>query len=147
MPPVKIDAKYQSEQVAKFTNTLMRAGKKDLAAKIVHGSLGKAQEELNTEPVQILNQAIENVRPEQEVRSRRVGGATYQVPMPVGRKRGDSLAMRWIISAARSRTGEMSENLAEELISAYKGEGNAIKKKEDIHRMAEANRAFAHFRW
>lgn len=146
-PKTKIDPRYQSRQLERFVNKVMLQGKKDTARKIVYGALEGAQKELDAEPVDILNQALANIRPDQEVRSRRVGGATYQVPMPVRRKRGFSLAMRWIVKAARSQSGSMQDNLQREIIAAYRNEGSAVKKKEHIHQMAESNKAFSHFRW
>ena len=136
-------------RVAKFIHYVMKDGKKDLARKIVYDSLANASQKLNVEDIPaVLAQAVDNVRPSQEVRSRRVGGANYQVPMPVPKKRGEFLAMNWIIKAARGRSGKpMVERLTNELVNAYQNEGDAVKKKEDTHRMAEANKAFAHFRW
>lgn len=127
----------------------MKNGKKDLARKIVYEALKRSSQQLKVEDVpSFFAQVVENVRPNQEVRPRRVGGATYQVPIPVPKKRGEFLAMKWIIEAARGRSGKsMIERLSEELINAYQNQGDAVKKKEEVHRIAEANRAFAHFRW
>ena len=143
------DPKFSSRLVSKFINMLMVEGKKSTAQGIVYGALEivsqKAQE---TNPVKILTKAIDNVRPKLEVKSRRVGGATYQVPVEIPGPRGNSLAMRWIRDFARNKKGRpMKTKLAEELLSAYKGEGAAIKKRDDTHKMAEANKAFAHLRW
>lgn len=126
----------------------MWAGKKRTARKIVYGALERAAKELGVEPLSVLTQAILNITPKQEVHPRRVGGATYQVPKPVKGERGQTLAIRWLVQAARAKEGKsMFNRLAEELKEAYNNEGGAVKKKEDVHRMAEANRAFAHFRW
>ena len=127
----------------------MREGKKSLAEHIVYGAFEIAKQKLNeSDALKILNKAIDNVRPRLEVKPRRVGGATYQIPQEVKQDRGTSIALRWIRDFARDHEGKpMTERLADELISAYKGEGGAIKKKEDTHKMAEANKAFAHFRW
>lgn len=142
------DPVYNSEVVAKLTNQVMQSGKKKTARKIVCGALEEAAKDLATEPISVLTQALLNVTPKQEVRSRRVGGATYQIPIPVKETRGQTLAIRWIIQAARARSGKpMVMRLAAELKDAYNSGGGAVKKKEDVHRMAEANRAFAHFRW
>lgn len=142
------DPIYGSAVVTKLTNQVMWAGKKETAQKIVYGALEKIAKELKTEPLSILTQAILNTTPKQEVRSRRVGGATYQIPLPVRGERGQTLAIRWIVQAARAKEGKsMLDRLTEELRDAYNNEGGAVKKKEDVHKMAEANRAFAHFRW
>lgn len=142
------DPIYNSRLVEKFVNKLMREGKKEVARKIAYGVLSKASQELAKDPLAVLEQALLNVTPRQEVRSRRVGGATYQIPRPVKPDRGQSLALRWMIEAARAKKGRpMVERLSEELIADYRGEGGAVKKKEDVHKIAEANRAFAHFRW
>ncbi|QBQ54656.1 30S ribosomal protein S7 [Nitrosococcus wardiae] len=142
------DPKYGSAQLAKFITILMLNGKKSLAEKIVYGALDRAAEKANQEPMDILEKALENVRPLVEVKSRRVGGATYQVPVEVRPERRSTLAMRWLVEAARKR-GEksMGLRLAGELMDAYEGKGTAVKKREDTHRMAEANKAFAHYRW
>jgi len=143
------DAKYQSVIVAKLINKIMKCGKKSTAERIVYGALQVVeQQEESTAPVTILEQAVKNATPLLEVKSRRIGGATYQVPLEVRPDRGLSLAMRWLVNSARARTGKsMAEKLAAELSGASKGQGATIKKREDTHRMAEANRAFAHFRW
>jgi small subunit ribosomal protein S7 len=142
------DLKYSNSTVAKFVNHIMVEGKKAAARKIVYGALAIIKEKTKKDPVEVFERALENVAPMLEVRSRRVGGATYQVPVQVKDHRKESLATRWIIGAARSKKGKpMAVKLAEELIAAYNREGTAFKKKEDTHRMAEANRAFAHFAW
>ncbi len=142
------DPVYNSVTVAKLINQIMRRGKKTIARKIVYGALDIIKEKTKKEPLEVFEKALENATPLLEVKSKRVGGATYQVPREVKGDRGLTLAMRWIISAARSKKGRpMREKLADELMSAAKNEGTAVKKKEDTHRMAEANRAFAHFAW
>lgn len=142
------DSKYSNTAVAKFINHIMEAGKKAGARKIVYTAFDMVKEKTKKDPVEVFERAIENVGPLLEVRSKRVGGATYQVPMQVKEGRRESLAIRWIIGAARGKKGKpMAEKLADELVSAYNREGSAFKKKEDTHRMAEANRAFAHFAW
>jgi len=126
----------------------MYDGKKSIAERIVYGALEVAAKRLNVSPDEVFDKALENVKPLIEVRPRRVGGATYQVPVEVDPARAQALAIRWIINSARSRKGiPMIERLAREFVDAYKGEGSAVKKREDTHRMAEANRAFAHYRW
>lgn len=142
------DARYGSEQLQRFINKLMLDGKKDLAARIVYEAIEQAGEQLNVEPLVVFETALKNVAPTIEVRSRRVGGATFQVPMPVRTERKEMLATRWIINSARSRNGkDMSTLLMTELVSAFNGEGEAIKMRDNVHKMAEANRAFAHFKW
>ncbi|HEX68576.1 MAG TPA: 30S ribosomal protein S7 [bacterium] len=143
------DPKFGSTLVAKFINKLMWDGKKSKAQKIFYEALDIISQRIkNEDPLEVFKQAINNVRPILEVRPRRVGGATYQIPMEVRPERSISLAMKWIIEFARARKGApMSERLAQEIIDAYRGEGASIKKKEDTHKMAEANRAFAHYRW
>jgi small subunit ribosomal protein S7 len=142
------DLRYSNVQIAKFINHIMSDGKKAAARKVVYGSLDIMKEKLKKDPIEVFEKALENVAPMLEVRSKRVGGATYQVPVQVKDHRKESLATRWVINAARSKKGKpMAEKLAEELMSAYNREGTAFKKKEDTHRMAEANRAFAHFAW
>ena len=140
------DPKYGSELLAKFINMLMIQGKKSVAERIVYGALDKLGE--RGEPLSMLEQALENARPLVEVKSRRVGGATYQVPVEVRPVRQNALAMRWVIDAARARSEKsMSMRLAGELLDASQSRGNAVKKREDVHRMAEANKAFSHYRW
>ena len=142
------DPKYQSKEVAKFINCLMKKGKKSIACTIFYKAVDIASKKAEQDPLTLFKKAIENVRPLLEVRAKRVGGATYQVPMEVRTNRGTSLPTRWIIDFARGRKGlPMEEKLAAELLDAFKKEGNTIRKKEETHRMAEANRAFAHYRW
>jgi len=143
------DPKYNSVIVGKFVNMVMLAGKKSLAEKMVYGAFEVIKKNLNdTDVIKIFNKALDNARPRLEVKPRRVGGATYQVPIEVRQERGTSIALRWIRDFAKTKKGKsMKEKLAEEIISAYKGEGSAIKKRDDTHKMAEANKAFAHFRW
>jgi len=143
------DPKFNSRIVAKFINMVMLEGKKSIAEKIVYGAFEIIQKELNEQDIlKIFHKAVDNVRPRLEVKPRRVGGATYQVPIEVRQERGNSIALRWIRDFAKNKKGRtMREKLAEEVISAYKGEGAAIKKRDDTHKMAESNKAFAHFRW
>lgn len=146
--PISPDPLYQSVVVAKFINHVMRKGKKILARNIVYQAFEKIKKETKKDPLEIFNLALKNVAPEMEVRPRRIGGATYQVPFEVKGDRKMSLAMRWIIEAARSKKGRpMKEKLAEELILAAQGKGDAVKKKEEVHKLAEANKAFAHLAW
>jgi len=142
------DAKYHSVIVARLINKVMRCGKKSTAEKIVYAALEALEQQETKPPVSVLEQAVKNATPLLEVKPRRIGGATYQVPVEVRPDRGLSLAMRWLVNSARAGTGKsMAEKLAAELSSASKGQGATIKKREDTHRMAEANRAFAHFKW
>ena len=141
------DPVYSNLSVAKFVNYIMKDGKKGVAEKIFYGAMGQVRDKTKTEGLKIFEKAIENASPSVEVKSRRVGGATYQVPIEVPKGRRFYLASQWIISAASNRSGRpMAEKLAVELIAAANGDGGAIKKKDDTHRMAEANKAFAHFR-
>ena len=142
------DPKFGSEMLARFINMVMKSGKKSVAERIIYGALDQIQERGNSNPIETLDQALDNVRPTVEVKSRRVGGATYQVPVEVRASRRTTLAMRWVIDAARAR-GEksMALRLAGELMDAAESRGSAVKKKEDTHRMADANKAFAHYRW
>jgi small subunit ribosomal protein S7 len=142
------DPKFKDGTVAKFINIVMLNGKKSVAEQIVYNALDQVVGRLKGEPVDMLNKALDNVRPMVEVKSRRVGGATYQVPVEVRADRRTTLAMRWIVEAARKR-GEksMDRRLAGELLDAADNKGTAVKKREDVHRMAEANKAFAHYRW
>ncbi len=142
------DPKYGNVTLAKFVNILMESGKKSIAEKIVYGALDQMTEKGHAEPVESFNKALENIRPLVEVKSRRVGGATYQVPVEVRANRSVALAMRWLVDAARSR-GEksMGLRLAGEIMDACDSRGSAVKKREDVHRMAEANKAFSHYRW
>jgi len=146
---VLADPIFNSTVIGKFINMVTREGKKPLAEKIVYGALEIVKKQLNEADVlKIFYKAIDNVRPRLEVKPRRVGGATYQVPIEVRQERGTSIALRWIRDFARSKKGKpMQEKLAEEIMAAYKGEGSAIKKRDDTHKMAESNKAFAHFRW
>ncbi|MBA7703345.1 30S ribosomal protein S7 [subsurface metagenome] len=142
------DAKYHSVIVARLINKVMRCGKKSTAERIVYGALQVVEQQESEAPVSVLEQAVRNATPLLGVKPRRIGGATYQVPVEVRPDRGLSLAMRWLVNSARARTGKsMVEKLAAELSGASKGQGATIKRREDAHRMAEANRAFAHFRW
>lgn len=144
--PRRPDITYKSEAIARFINTVMKDGKKDTATKVVYKALDIIKKD--GEPLEVFDTAIRNVSPLMEVRSRRVGGANYQVPREVPQQRRVSLAYRWLINAARAKKGKpMAEKLAAEILAASKNEGEAIKKKDDMHRMAEANKAFAHFAW
>ena len=142
------DPKYGDEILAKFMNMVMEDGKKAVAEKIVYGALDRIAEKTKSEELEVFNKALDNLRPVVEVKSRRVGGSTYQVPVEVRASRRTALAMRWLVDAARKR-GEksMGLRLAGEILDAYENKGTAIKKREDVHRMAEANKAFSHFRW
>ena len=145
------DPKYGSELLAKFMNMIMNDGKKSVAERIIYGALDRITEkgtQAELQPLEVLEQALENVKPVVEVKSRRVGGATYQVPIEVRPVRRQTLAMRWVIDAARNRSEKsMAHRLAHELMDAADNRGTAVKKKEDTHRMAEANKAFSHYRW
>ena len=142
------DSRYDSQTVSKFINVLMYQGEKATAERIFYGAMDLVESRTSQPGVTVFKQALSNLKPVVEVKSRRVGGATYQVPVEVRPERRTALAMRWLISYSRERNEKsMAEKLAAEVISASKGEGNAIKKKEDTHRMAEANKAFAHYRW
>ena len=143
-----VDAKYKSVIIPKLINSLMYDGKKTIAEKIVYDAIDKIKSKSKDEPINVFNEAINNIRPTLEVRSRRVGGATYQVPVEVKSKRSQALAIRWLIDASRKRKDKkMSDKLFNEIYDAYQNKGTAIKKKEDTHKMAESNKAFAHFRW
>jgi small subunit ribosomal protein S7 len=145
IPP---DPKYDSVYLAGFINRVMTRGKKSVAQRIVYQALEQVEKESSRDPLETFNQAIRNATPQVEVKPRRVGGATYQVPIEVRSNRQLSLAMRWILRASRARTGRpMAERLALELLDASKGQGAAVRRREEIHRMAEANRAFVHYRW
>lgn len=142
------DARYDSQTVSKFVNVLMYQGKKSTAERIFYSAMDVVEAKAQQPGVQVFKQALTNLKPVVEVKSRRVGGATYQVPVEVRPERRTALAMRWLIEYSRGRNEKsMAEKLAAEVLAAAKGEGNAIKKKEDTHRMAEANKAFAHYRW
>jgi small subunit ribosomal protein S7 len=142
------DPKFQDRVVAKFINNLMRQGKKSTGEKIIYGAFALVENRLKDDPLKVFKKALDNVKPMVEVKSRRVGGATYQVPVEVRQDRRTALAMRWLIEYASSR-GEktMVEKLAGEILDAANNRGNAVKKREDTHKMAEANKAFAHYRW
>ena len=143
-----VDLKYKSTIITKLINSIMFDGKKTIAEKIVYDAIEKIKSKVKEEPLTIFNEAINNIRPTVEVRSRRVGGATYQVPVEVKAKRSQALALRWLIDASRKRKDKkMSDKIFNEIYDAYQRKGSAVKKKEDTHRMAESNKAFAHFRW
>jgi len=145
---IEPDIKYNSVLVARFINKLMMRGKKSLAERILYDAFGIIADRVSRNPLDVFEQAVNNAAPILEVKPRRVGGATYQVPVEVGPERRISLAMRWLVQNARKRAGKsMAEKLAAELMDAAQGQGATIKKKEDTHKMAEANRAFAHYRW
>ena len=142
------DPKYQSEVISKFINSIMYDGKRSTAEKILYDALDKIKSKNNEDPIKIFNSAISNVKPNLEVRSRRVGGATYQVPVEVKANRGQALALRWLLDASRKRKNKtMADKLYSEIMDASQNKGSAIKKREDTHKMAESNKAFAHFRW
>jgi small subunit ribosomal protein S7 len=147
--PVVPDPRYNSNLVSKFTNCLMKDGKKSLARHLFYRAMDIVEQRItDQEPLAVFEAAMENVRPRVEVKSRRVGGATYQVPIEVRPDRRNALAIRWIINFATNRTGQsMPDKLAAELLDAYNNRGSAVKKREDTHKMAEANKAFAHYRW
>ena len=142
------DAKFGDVVLTKFMNNLMYHGKKSAAESIVYGALDRVEQRSRREPVEAFREALDNVKPSVEVRSRRVGGATYQVPVEVRPERREALAIRWLIKAARARNeSTMEERLSNELLDALNNRGSAVKKREDVHKMAEANRAFSHYRW
>jgi len=142
------DAKYGDRVIAKFMNVLMYDGKKSAAEGIVYGALDRIQKRSGQDPMRVFHDALGNVKPSLEVRSRRVGGATYQVPVEVRPDRAQALALRWVIDAARKRSeNTMTDRLSGELLDAFNNRGTAVKKREDTHRMAEANKAFSHYRW
>ena len=142
------DPKFHSEVVSKFINSIMYDGKRSTAEKILYDALDKIKSKNNEDPLKIFNTAINNVKPNLECRSRRVGGATYQVPVEVKNKRAQALAIRWLVDSARKRKDKhMSDKIFNELFDAYEKKGAAVKKREDVHKMAESNKAFAHFRW
>ena len=142
------DSKYQSPVLSKFINFVMYDGKKSVAEKIIYTALDQIKNKTKEDPIKVFNDAINNVRPNLEVRSRRVGGATYQVPVEVKTKRSQTLALRWLLEATKKRKNKsMSEKLCNELMDASQRKGSAIKKREDTHKMAESNKAFAHYRW
>lgn len=142
------DPKFGDVLLSKFINTVMRGGKKSVAEKIIYGALERIEEKKKSDPRELLTKALDNVRPMVEVKSRRVGGATYQVPVEVRSERRNALAMRWLVEAARARSEKsMGMRLAGEIMDAAESKGTAVRKREDMHRMAEANKAFAHYRW
>ena len=142
------DAKFGDRVLTKFMNNLMLDGKKSVAERIVYGALDRVENKIKRAPVEVFHEALDNVKPAVEVRSRRVGGATYQVPVEVRPERREALAIRWMITAARNRNeNTMEERLAGELIDAVQSRGSAVKKREDTHKMADANKAFSHYRW
>lgn len=146
--PVLPDAKFGNQVLTRFMNVIMEQGKKSVAERIVYGALDIVREKTSRDPVEVFKEALDNVKPSVEVRSRRVGGATYQVPVEVRYERQQALAIRWIIGAARARSERtMRSRVAAELLDAINGRGTAVKKREDTHKMAEANRAFSHYRW
>ena len=143
-----IDAKYKSAVIPKLINSIMYDGKKTIAEKIVYDAIDKIKLKSKEEPINVFNEAINNIKPTVEVRSRRVGGATYQVPVEVKSKRAQALAIRWLVESARKRKDKhMADKIFNELYDAYERKGAAVKKREDVHKMAESNKAFAHFRW
>ena len=145
---VKPDPRFGSVELARFINKVMLKGKKTVAQKIVYGALDIAQQESRTSGLEVFRQAMRNAMPQVQVRSRRVGGTTYQVPTDIRPERQEALAMKWVITSARDKSGSpMAQRLAQELLEASRSQGNAVRRKEEMHRMAEANRAFAHYRW
>ena len=143
-----LDPKFKSTVIPKLINSIMYDGKKVVAEKIIYEAIEKIKSKTKEEPINIFNEAINNIRPTVEVRARRVGGATYQVPVEVKSKRSQALAIRWLVSASRKRKDkQMSDKIFNEIYDAYEKKGLAVKKKEDVHKMAESNKAFAHFRW
>jgi small subunit ribosomal protein S7 len=146
--PLVKDKKYNDEVIGRLINKVMLDGKKSLAQELVYTAIESGAQKVNIPVIEFVHIAIDNVRPALEVKSRRVGGANYQVPVPVTPRRQETLAVRWIVEASRSKSGKSFDKiLEEEMINAFKGEGDAVKKKNDVERMAEANKAFAHFRW
>ena len=145
MPP---DSKYNSPELARFINKVMKWGKKSTAERVVYGAMAQVEQDARREPLEVFEQAMKNSTPLLEVKPRRVGGATYQIPTELRSNRSEALAMRWLIRGARARKGmPMMRKLASELMDASRGEGAAVRRKEELHRMAEANRAFVHYRW
>ena len=145
---VLADPIYNSKMITKLINGIMQDGKKGTAQKILYGALDIVKEKTNKDPLEVLNQAFENIKPALEIKSRRIGGSNYSVPMEVREDRANALTLRWLIQYAKNRTGKgMAENLAAEIIDASNGVGGAVKKREDTHKMAEANKAYAHYRW
>ena len=145
---VVLDPIFKSPIIPKLINSIMYDGKKGVASKIVYEAIDKIKSKTKEEPINVFNEAINNIRPTVEVRSRRVGGATYQVPVEVKSRRAQALALRWLVDASRKRKDKhMSDKMFNEIFDAYEKKGSAVKKKEDVHKMAESNKAFAHFRW
>jgi small subunit ribosomal protein S7 len=145
---VKPDPRFGSVELARFINKVMLNGKKTVAQRIVYGALDIAQQESRSSGLEVFRQAMRNAMPQVQVRSRRVGGTTYQVPTDIRPERQEALAMKWVITSARDKSGSpMANRLAQELVEASRSQGNAVRRKEEMHRMAEANRAFAHYRW
>ena len=145
---VLADPIYNSKMITKLINGIMLDGKKGTAQKILYGALDIVKEKTNKDPLEVLNQAFENIKPALEIKSRRIGGSNYSVPMEVREDRANALTLRWLIQYAKNRSGKgMAENLAAEIIDASNGVGGAVKKREDTHKMAEANKAYAHYRW
>ena len=145
---VLADPIYTSKMITKLINGIMQDGKKGTAQKILYSSLDIVKEKTGKDPIEVLNQAFENIRPALEIKSRRIGGSNYSVPMEVKEDRANALTLRWLIQYAKSRNGKgMAENLAAEIMDAANGVGGAVKKREDTHKMAEANKAYAHYRW
>jgi small subunit ribosomal protein S7 len=147
--PIQSDAKFNSTLVSRLVNTVMIGGKKSTAQRIVYGAFDQiAEKNPASNPLEILQRAVDNAKPRLEVKARRVGGATYQVPVEVASDRQFALALRWLVDFADARKGQpMKEALAAEIVEAYQGQGNAIRKRDEVHKMAQANKAFAHFRW
>ena len=146
--PVMPDTRYNSTVISKFVGRMMLDGKKSVSTRIVYEALDTLKQKTEKDPLEVFLKALDNVKPMVEVKSRRVGGATYQVPIEIRETRREALAMRWVINAARTKSGHgMGERLASELLDAYNNTGTAYRKKEDTHKMAEANKAFAHYRW
>ena len=146
--PIMPDPKFKDLIISKFTSCIMYDGKRSTAEKIVYGALDFVKEKTKSDPLALFHEALNNVKPQIEVRSRRVGGATYQVPVEVKSKRAQALAIRWLVDSARKRKDKnMSDRIFNELYDAYEKKGAAVKKREDVHKMAESNKAFAHFRW
>ena len=146
--PIQPDPKFNDRMVGRFTNVIMRDGKKSLAERIVYGSFNVIESKTRNDPLAMFRRALDNIRPRVEVKSRRVGGATYQVPIEVRPERANSLAMRWLVDSAKNRSEKnMGLRLAGELMDAAENRGTAMKKREDTHKMAEANKAFSHYRW
>ena len=146
--PVVFDLQYNDDSIARLITKVMERGKKSVAERIVYDALEYIKEQTNGDPIEVYRQALENIKPRLEVKSRRVGGATYQVPVEVSADRQSALAMRWLVLFAKTRKGiSMKKALGLELLDAYKNQGNAVKKRDDTHKMAQANKAFAHYRW